>query len=563
MIDESNYLTTYEAALAVVATGMKKARLSLDTLIINSFMGGLLFTTGGMLHVMIQSEMPKVYQDDPGIIMLLQGLVYPIGLFYVVVMGVELFNSNILYLSVAYARRAVSLFDVFVSWFVSYWFNLVGNIFVCYIICHYSHVTTSENFIKGSIEIVEAKTSFSFTQTLIKAMAGNFFVCLAIYLQLMAKPLHVKFLMMVLPIFSFVAMGFTHAVADMFVLIIGLINKAPVPVGTIAWKVFLPAAIGNIIGGSFFGLVLPYYLHIVVVERDQKLLKLPKYDVRDEQPDINQDSRVVRQYRDEKPEYEEDSEIIPEIPLDSSGKTSSSSLDVQSYSQTNPQALVDEEELSRQQTRATATTALSRFTTRATRKVERSPANVFPVYGMGPPLERERSIASGRDDDENNDNDVASVHSGTASLQQEPSAAFIGEQIRRALTRRKTETRGLSDLESQFKLRRNSSRSTFADKFRRPSYAQREGRRASYKYDPKDLSRRMSQAGLSNIAMGAADDVAGISSYSMSELQRAYHRDNSITGSSPSFRDTPNDNSSAVTANEAPDASHPIRSNPT
>lgn len=81
MIDETLYLTTHETALAVVATAMKKARLSLDTLVINSFMGGLLFTSGGMLHVMIVSECPETWKTNPGFVLLLQGLMYPIGLF--------------------------------------------------------------------------------------------------------------------------------------------------------------------------------------------------------------------------------------------------------------------------------------------------------------------------------------------------------------------------------------------------------------------------------------------------------------------------------------------------
>lgn len=554
MIDESNYLTTYEAALAVVATGMKKARLPLDTLVINSFLGGLLFATGGMLHVMVQSELPEIHKNDPGIVFLIQGLVYPIGLFYVVVMGVELFNSNILYFTVAYARRAVSLLDVTISWMVSYWFNLVGNIFVCYIICHYSHVTSSENFISGSIAIVEAKVSYTFTQTLIKAMAGNFFVCLAIYLQLMAKPLHVKFMMMVLPIFSFVSMGFTHAVADMFVIVIGLVNKAPVPVREVAWKVFLPGAIGNIIGGCFFSLLLPYYLHIVVVERDQRLLKLPKYDIRDEQPDLNQDSRVVRQMPEEKVDYELET---PEVPLNFSGKTSSSSLEVQSYG--NPQALVDPHDLSR------VTSRFSRATSRSVHQAERSPANVFPVYGMGPPLERERSIASGRGDE---DNDTASVHTAKTSIEREPSAAFIGEQLRRALGRIRTEpnVHALSDLESQHRVRRTtSSHTNFSEKFRRPSYSRRESRRSSNKYDPKDLGHRMSQAGLSNISVRAADDVAGIATYSMSEVQRAYHPDNHL----PECPSPTRDRSSEVltlpgnaSANDENPASYPVHSSP-
>ena len=52
-----------------------------------------------------------------------------------------------------------------------------------------------------------------------------------------------------------------------------------------------------------FGVVITWYLHIYVVERDRAALNLPQYELRDEQPELNQDSRVVRkrapEWRDE------------------------------------------------------------------------------------------------------------------------------------------------------------------------------------------------------------------------------------------------------------------------
>ena len=81
------YLTTYEAALAVVATAMKKARLRIDVLVINSLMGGMLFTTGGMLYDLIRAGFSGINETNPGVISLLQGICYPIGLFYVVILG--------------------------------------------------------------------------------------------------------------------------------------------------------------------------------------------------------------------------------------------------------------------------------------------------------------------------------------------------------------------------------------------------------------------------------------------------------------------------------------------
>lgn len=103
-MDDNLYLTTYEAALAVVATAMKKARLRIDVLVINSFMGGMLFTTGGMLYDLIRAGFSGINETNPGVISLLQGICYPIGLFYVVILGVDLFNSNILFFSTALCR---------------------------------------------------------------------------------------------------------------------------------------------------------------------------------------------------------------------------------------------------------------------------------------------------------------------------------------------------------------------------------------------------------------------------------------------------------------------------
>ncbi|ODV81871.1 Formate/nitrite transporter [Suhomyces tanzawaensis NRRL Y-17324] len=417
MPDESLYLTTYETALAVVATAMKKARLRLDTLVLNSLMAGILFSTGGMLHVNVQAGAPELLQLNPALVQLLQGLVYPIGLFYVVVMGVDLFNANVLYFSVGLCRGAVSVLDLCTSWFVTWWFNLVANIFVCYIICNYSHVTQHENYVRGSVEILMAKAEYSFVDTMLKSMAGNFFAALAIYLQLMAKPLHVKFLMMTLPVFSFVSMGFTHSVADMYMVIIGLINHAPISVGTVAWKIFLPGVIGNIIGGSFFGVAV-WYLHLVVVERDQAALNLPVYEARDEQPDLNMDSRVVRVKSHDYPEEFDEKSRLDEVP------------DMNNASGGENQFL------------RRISTTLSRGSTRTLNKVGRSPKNVFPVYGMGPPLEKENSVAAGHYTtvDDTYDNDAYSAYTARENLDT-TSAEFIGDQIRRVLTRRSSKAR--------------------------------------------------------------------------------------------------------------------------
>lgn len=476
------YISTYEAALALVATSMKKARLGIVPLMVNSITGGIFFTVGGMFHVMLIARLPDTLKQDPGIISLLEGFAYPIGLFFVVIMGSELFNSNVLYFSVGFVRGAVSIVDVVISLFVSWWLNLVANILVAYIICIYSNVFTTEVMVSSSKLIIELKASFAFHQTLIKGIAGNFFVSLGVYLQIMARPIHVKFILIFLPVFIFVSLGFTHSVADMFVVIMGLINGSNISVGTAAWKILLPGVIGNLIGGSLFGIVIPWYSHIYLIEHDQKTLKLPRYDLRDEQPQINMDSRVVRQRSnscdDEKEEIDElkheEDEVLNDLnqmrsrqddrPTDhkDSEKTNSNlsteSDSLAAYEPKAPEPIYSNEPDEVGSRLSTITTGASLRSNRSLTKTRsrgksfaRSPKNVFPVMGMGDPLHRERSIASGFYDAP----DIGEIYDDDQDFNDldGTSAKFIGTKIRNLLGRRFLHRSSGSDLERQSKSR--------------------------------------------------------------------------------------------------------------
>lgn len=288
------YITPHETALAVIATSMKKARLSLQTLMINSFMGGVLFSAGGMLYSIAVGNNPELIEQNPGLLSVLGGSVFGIGLFYVIINGCDLFNSNILFFTVGLLRNAVNIYDLLISWVVSWVGNLAGSLFMSYVICHLSGSMSAEHLKQGTRNIAESKLSFSFIEVFLKGVGGNFFVCLAVYFQLMSKPIHVKFLTIILPIFTLVTTGFTHVVAEMYLVPTGMLNGASISVGLFIWKNLIPASLGNIVGGMLFSLTIPYYLHLYVVEQDRKLLQLPEYDAFDEQPEINVDSRVVR-----------------------------------------------------------------------------------------------------------------------------------------------------------------------------------------------------------------------------------------------------------------------------
>lgn len=421
MIDDTYFITPHETALATVATSMKKARLRLHTLIINSIVGGILFSSGSFLYMSVHVDNPDTWSKNPGFLNLLGGLTFGIGLFYVVITGADLFNSNILFFSVGLFRGAVTIYDLLISWFVSWLGNIAGCLFVSYVFVHLSKTSGSKLWVEGSRKLAEDKASFTFMETFLKGIAGNFYVCLAVYLQLMAKPIHVKFLCILLPIFTFVSIGFSHVVADMGILYVGMLNGAHVSVGKYIWKLLIPCSLGNMIGGAAFSLVIPFYLHLITVENDRKQLALPEYEARDEQPELNVDSRVVRISPQEHREFEDDDDdsssdsntVTEDKPIEkphssdidagllrnrlSRGGTQQSSDSDLSNSIYTQNSEYEEAPKPFNPPSITLTDAdnqlLRRTSTRTTRRgYVRSPPGVFPVRGMGDPLTRERTI---------------------------------------------------------------------------------------------------------------------------------------------------------------------------
>ena len=190
--DDSMYITPHEAALEVVATAMKKAIIRLDILILNSILGCIQFSSGGFLYVGFHAENPVLLQNNPGVANFVGAVLFVIGLFYVVIMDADLFNSNILFFSVAFFHDAVTVYDVAIFWFVSLLGNIAGNLFMTYVFLYLSGSGATKNWSEGSRKVLEDKASFTYIQTFLKGIAGNLYVCLAVYLQLMAKSIHVK-----------------------------------------------------------------------------------------------------------------------------------------------------------------------------------------------------------------------------------------------------------------------------------------------------------------------------------------------------------------------------------
>jgi formate transporter len=125
---------------------------------------------------------------------------------------------------------------------------------------------------KGSIasvalELAAAKVALPFWDALFLGILCNVLVCLAVWLSLGGRSTGDKVLAILFPVSAFVAAGFEHSVANMYLVPLGLlirdwappelwaqIASSPENFSSLTWSGFLislvPVTIGNIIGGG-------------------------------------------------------------------------------------------------------------------------------------------------------------------------------------------------------------------------------------------------------------------------------------------------------------------------
>jgi formate/nitrite transporter len=200
-----------------------------------------------------------------GVVRLLAGLVFTLGLILVVVAGAELFTGNNL-IVMAWASRRVSTARLATNWTIVWIGNFVGA-FATAILLYLSEQYTFGGGAVGqtALSIAAAKTNLGFVQAIALGALCNALVCLAVWLSYGAHTTTDKILAIIPPIAAFVAAGFEHSVANMYFISIGLLVKTddefvaglePAPdLSGLGWGSFvadnlLPVTIGNIIGGA-------------------------------------------------------------------------------------------------------------------------------------------------------------------------------------------------------------------------------------------------------------------------------------------------------------------------
>lgn len=196
------------------------------------------------------------------------GVCFSLGLILVVVCGADLFTSTVLTV-MAKASGLISWRQLIGNWIIVYLGNLVGALFFVALIW-FAGQTMSSNGLWGLnvLQTADHKMHHTFIEAVCLGTLCNLMVCLAVWISYSGHTLTDKIMAMLLPIGMFVASGFEHSIANMFLLPLAVIIRDFAPAsfwaavhsspdnfpaltfGRVITDNLIPVTIGNIIGGG-------------------------------------------------------------------------------------------------------------------------------------------------------------------------------------------------------------------------------------------------------------------------------------------------------------------------
>ena len=266
-----------EMAARAEDVGAAKARLDAVSLFALAVLAGAFISLGAIFATTVSAGGGAI---PFGIVRLLAGLAFSLGLILVVVGGAELFTGNTL-LVMAWASGKVSTRLVLRNWTIVYLGNLVGALATAAVMV----VSGQYAFGGGSVGLAalatgNAKAALDFVPAIALGMMCNALVCLAVWLTFSARTTTDRILAIVPPVAAFVAAGFEHSVANMYFIPVAIairdvapagfwsaIGRAPADYPSLSVERFLvgnlvPVTIGNVIGGAVMVGVVYWFVYL-------------------------------------------------------------------------------------------------------------------------------------------------------------------------------------------------------------------------------------------------------------------------------------------------------------
>ena len=209
----SDAFSPKEIAERVENVGVVKARLPLSQMFMLGMLAGGFIALGAIYFVLVVSDATLGF----AVSRVLGGVCFSLGLLLVVVAGAELFTGNNL-LVMAWADGKLSTREVLRNWAIVCAANFAGAVTVAALVFMSGHTEMNGGAIgKTYLNIALVKSTMPFWTAFFRGVMCNLLVCMAVWMAFAGRSVIDKFIAIVFPISAFVAAGFEHSIANMFI----------------------------------------------------------------------------------------------------------------------------------------------------------------------------------------------------------------------------------------------------------------------------------------------------------------------------------------------------------
>lgn len=254
-----------EIAARVCKVGLAKVNTAVPTMVALAVLAGAFISLGALFYtvtITVGKEGPTL---PFGLLRLIGGMAFSLGLILVVVGGAELFTGNNL-IAMAWATGCVQTRQVVRNWLWVYLGNLLGAVGTAVLVLLAGVQTLGDGAVgETMVRIARGKIALDPLSAFARGILCNVLVCLAVWLCMGARTVADKILATLFPISAFVACGFEHSVANMFFLPLGLALAAGGPASfsiVDALSNLALVTLGNIIGGTVLVALVYWFIYL-------------------------------------------------------------------------------------------------------------------------------------------------------------------------------------------------------------------------------------------------------------------------------------------------------------
>lgn len=241
------YTKPEQLADLAVETGVKKASLPLRAQALLGFAAGAFIGLGFLLAIKASAGVPESWGGMNGLI---GAAVFPLGLILCLGAGGELLTGNMMAVPLACFAGKVTWRQWAANWGAITVSNMGGALFVAYVFGHLAGITEHGPSLARTVALASGKLEEPFGVALISGIGCNWLVSSAVWMANGAKDGAGFAVAVWFPTMAFVALGFQHVVANMFLI------PAAIFAGQAEWldwlRNFVPVYLGNAVGGSLF-----------------------------------------------------------------------------------------------------------------------------------------------------------------------------------------------------------------------------------------------------------------------------------------------------------------------